>query len=123
MDVYLISVPGLRQRIFHKRRGGTKVTTYQQTTKELPKFFHLHMVSDASGETLAAIAKAAAVQYSSIRALKHSHPFVRNRRHLDRVLQQIDPRPASCFIPSSIVRWACIWRNAVRSCTSLASPC
>ena len=69
------------------------MTTYQQTTKELPKFFHLHMVSDASGETLAAIAKAAAVQYSSIRALKHSHPFVRNRRHLDRVLQQIEASP------------------------------
>ena len=66
------------------------MTTYQQMTKELPKFFHLHMVSDASGETLAAIAKAAAVQYSSIRAIKHSHPFVRNRRHLDRVLQQIE---------------------------------
>jgi regulator of PEP synthase PpsR (kinase-PPPase family) len=62
-------------------------------TKELPKFFHLHMVSDASGETLAAIAKAAAVQYSSIRAIKHSHPFVRNRRHLDRVLQQVESTP------------------------------
>ncbi|HEY7645658.1 MAG TPA: pyruvate, water dikinase regulatory protein [Hyphomicrobiales bacterium] len=69
------------------------MTTYQQMTKELPKFFHLHMVSDASGETLAAIAKAAAVQYSSIRAIKHSHPFVRNRRHLDRVLQQVESTP------------------------------
>jgi hypothetical protein len=61
--------------------------------KEVPKFFHLHMVSDASGETLAAIAKAAAVQYSSIRAIKHSHPFVRNRRHLERVIQQIETTP------------------------------
>jgi regulator of PEP synthase PpsR (kinase-PPPase family) len=69
------------------------VTTYQQVAKEVPKFFHLHMVSDASGETLSAIAKAAAVQYSSIRAIKHSHPFVRNRRQLDRVLQRIEATP------------------------------
>jgi len=69
------------------------VTTYQQAAKEVPKFFHLHMVSDASGETLSAIAKAAAVQYSSIRAIKHSHPFVRNRRQLDRVLQRIEATP------------------------------
>jgi regulator of PEP synthase PpsR (kinase-PPPase family) len=69
------------------------VTTYQHTIKEVPKFFHLHMVSDASGETLAAIAKAAAVQYSSIRAIKHSHPFVRKRRQLDRAIQRIEATP------------------------------
>jgi regulator of PEP synthase PpsR (kinase-PPPase family) len=51
------------------------------------------MVSDASGETLAAIAKAAAVQYSSIRAIKHSHPFVRKRRQLDRAIQRIEATP------------------------------
>ena len=51
------------------------------------------MVSDASGETLSAISKAATVQYSSIRAIKHSHPFVRNRRHLDRVIQRIEATP------------------------------
>ncbi len=67
--------------------------TYQHSGKEVPKFFHLHMVSDASGETLSAIAKAAAVQYSTIRAIKHSHPFVRNRRHLDRVVQRIEAAP------------------------------
>jgi regulator of PEP synthase PpsR (kinase-PPPase family) len=69
------------------------VTSYQHTIKEVPKFFHLHMVSDASGETLAAIAKAAAVQYSSIRAIKHSHPFVRKRRQLDRAIQRIEATP------------------------------
>lgn len=62
-------------------------------TREPPKFFHLHMVSDASGETLAAIAKAATVQYSGVRALKHSHPFVRNKRHLDHVLQAVEAAP------------------------------
>lgn len=96
------------------------MTTYQQTPKELPKFFHLHMVSDASGETLAAIAKAAAVQYSGIRAIKHSHPFVRNKRHLDRVLQEIENAPG-------IVLYTIVDRELgdtiERHCKELNIPC
>ncbi len=71
--------------------------SYQQGAGDVPRFFHLHMVSDASGETLTAIAKAAAVQYSGIRAIKHSHPFIRNRRQIDRVLQQIEAAPGIVF--------------------------
>jgi regulator of PEP synthase PpsR (kinase-PPPase family) len=51
------------------------------------------MVSDASGETLSAIATAASVQYSGIRAIKHSHPFVRRRRQVDHVLQRVEATP------------------------------
>lgn len=97
-----------------------KVTTYQQTTKEAPRFFHLHMVSDASGETLAAVAKAAAVQYSGVRALKHSHPFVRNKRHLDRVVQQVEAAPG-------IVLYTIVNRELglelERQCNGLNIPC
>ncbi|MGE0025093.1 MAG: phosphoenolpyruvate synthase regulatory protein, partial [Hyphomicrobium sp.] len=32
-----------------------------------PSYFHLHLVSDSTGETLTTIAKAAAVQYAQIR--------------------------------------------------------
>ena len=34
----------------------------------LPSLFHMHLVSDSTGETLIAIAKAATVQYQHIRA-------------------------------------------------------
>jgi hypothetical protein len=71
--------------------------TYQQGSGDVPRFFHLHMVSDSSGETLTAIAKAAAVQYSGIRAIKHSHPFVRHRRQIDRIMQQIETAPGIVF--------------------------
>jgi regulator of PEP synthase PpsR (kinase-PPPase family) len=84
---------GLSAEISHNIQSAAKVTTYPQTAKEVPKFFHLHMVSDASGETLSAIATAAAVQYSGIRAIKHSHPFVRRRRQVDHVLQRIEATP------------------------------
>jgi regulator of PEP synthase PpsR (kinase-PPPase family) len=61
--------------------------------KDLPKFFHLHLISDATGETISAIAKAAIVQYSQIRSIEHVHSLVRTKRQLDRVLQEIESAP------------------------------
>ena len=48
-------------------------------TSSLPSFFHLHLVSDSTGETLTTIAKAAAVQYAQVRPIEHVHPLVRTR--------------------------------------------
>lgn len=59
----------------------------------LPSYFHMHLVSDATGETLSMIAKAAAVQYNQVRAIEHVHPLVRSRRQLDRALQEIEATP------------------------------
>jgi len=56
-------------------------------------YFHLHLVSDSTGETLTTIAKAAAVQYAQIRPIEHVHPLVRNARQLKRVLQEIEQAP------------------------------
>ncbi|MFA7305731.1 MAG: pyruvate, water dikinase regulatory protein [Hyphomicrobium sp.] len=59
----------------------------------LPSMFHMHLVSDATGETLVAIAKAATVQYQNIRAIDHVHPLVRTQRQLKRVLSDIAQEP------------------------------
>lgn len=56
-------------------------------------FFHLHLVSDSTGETLTTIAKAASVQYPQIRAIEHVYPLVRTERQLDRVLQEVKSAP------------------------------
>jgi len=61
--------------------------------KDLPKFFHLHLVSDATGETLSAIAKAVIVQYSKVRGIEHVHSLVRNKKQMDRVFQMIESEP------------------------------
>ena len=61
--------------------------------KDLPKFFHLHMVSDATGETLSAIAKAVIVQYSKVRGIEHVHSLVRTKKQMDRVFQEIESAP------------------------------
>jgi [pyruvate, water dikinase]-phosphate phosphotransferase / [pyruvate, water dikinase] kinase len=55
--------------------------------------FHLHMISDATGETLATIARAVGVQYANVRAVEHLHPLVRSRRELERVLKEVEARP------------------------------
>lgn len=65
----------------------------QTMRKSLPSYFHLHLVSDSTGETLTTVAKAAAVQYAQVRAIEHVHPLVRNRRQLDRVQQEIEAAP------------------------------
>lgn len=62
-------------------------------TKPLPSFFHLHLISDSTGETLTAISKAATVQYAHIRAIEHVHPLVRTQRQLHRVFQEVEQTP------------------------------
>ena len=52
-------------------------------------FYHLHMVSDSTGETLTTIGKAAAVQYPQSKAIEHIYPLIRTKRQLDRVLSEI----------------------------------
>ena len=58
-----------------------------------PSYFHLHLVSDSTGETLTTIAKAACVQYSLLRPIEHMHPLVRTARQMKRALQEIEQAP------------------------------
>jgi regulator of PEP synthase PpsR (kinase-PPPase family) len=59
----------------------------------LPSYFHLHLVSDSTGETLTTIAKAAAVQFAVVRPIEHVHPLVRTAKQMKRVLQEIEQAP------------------------------
>ena len=56
-------------------------------------FFHLHLVSDATGETLVTVARAAAAQYATISPIEHVYPLVRTMKQLDRVLTEIEASP------------------------------
>jgi [pyruvate, water dikinase]-phosphate phosphotransferase / [pyruvate, water dikinase] kinase len=56
-------------------------------------YFHLHLVSDATGETLITVARAAAAQYSGMSAVEHMHPLIRTQKQLDRVLTSIEEFP------------------------------
>ena len=56
-------------------------------------FFHLHLVSDSTGETLLTVARAAAAQYASMAPVEHIYPAVRTNKQLDRVLADIEGEP------------------------------
>lgn len=56
-------------------------------------YVHLHLVSDATGETLIAVARAAAAQYASVRPIEHVYPLLRSIKQLDRVITEIEAAP------------------------------
>jgi [pyruvate, water dikinase]-phosphate phosphotransferase / [pyruvate, water dikinase] kinase len=56
-------------------------------------FFHLHMISDATGETLLAAGRAAAAQYRDARAIEHIYPLIRNEKQLEKVFEEIEEQP------------------------------
>jgi len=56
-------------------------------------YFHLHLVSDATGETLTTVARAATAQYTKVLPVEHIYPLVRTQKQLDRVLAEIEQSP------------------------------
>ena len=56
-------------------------------------FFHLHLISDATGETLMAAGRAASAQYKDARAIEHIYPLIRTEKQLMKVFDDIDEEP------------------------------
>jgi [pyruvate, water dikinase]-phosphate phosphotransferase / [pyruvate, water dikinase] kinase len=84
-----------------------------------PSHFHLHLISDATGETLTTMAKAAAVQYAQVRPIEHVHPLVRTLRQLERVLDEVEQSPG--IVLYTIVKRELIERIE-RRCRELKVP-
>jgi regulator of PEP synthase PpsR (kinase-PPPase family) len=57
------------------------------------KNFHLHLVSDATGETVASVARACLVQFETIQTTLHQWWLVRTEGQVDRALQGISHHP------------------------------
>lgn len=57
------------------------------------KKLHLHMVSDATGETVHGVVRACLVQFEGIDVSEHMWPLVRTKGHLDKVLAAIAREP------------------------------
>ena len=88
--------------------------------KNRESFFHLHMISDATGETLIAVARAAASQYTQIRSIEHVYSMVRTSKQLDRIVVELEEAPG-------IVLYTMVDRElGVRleaACRGLGIPC
>jgi len=57
------------------------------------KKFHLHLVSDSSGETLSSVARACLVQFENVEAEPHLWWLVRTEGQLERVVAGIEANP------------------------------
>ena len=62
-------------------------------TPRLGIYFHVHLVSDSTGETLNAMSKAVAARFEDILPIEHMYALVRSERQLERVLREIEGAP------------------------------
>jgi [pyruvate, water dikinase]-phosphate phosphotransferase / [pyruvate, water dikinase] kinase len=83
-------------------------------------YFHLHLVSDATGETLTTVARAATAQLTKVLPVEHVYPLVRTQKQLDRVLAEIEEAPG-------IVLYTLLddelLRRLEKRCRELGLPC
>src|SRR5215204_7138738 len=83
-------------------------------------YFHLHLVSDATGETLTTVARAATAQYTKVTPVEHVYPLVRTQKQLDRVLAEIEEAPG-------IVLYTLLEEDLVerleKTCRDVSVPC
>ena len=88
--------------------------------QHIGSYFHLHLISDSTGETLTTVARAATAQYTKVMPVEHVYPLVRTERQLDRVLAEIDESPG-------IVLYTLLEDDLVarleKHCRDLSLPC
>jgi len=58
-----------------------------------PSRFHLHLVSDSTGDTVHSVARACLVQFDGSQAIEHVWSMVRTRSQIDRVIGGIEANP------------------------------
>jgi [pyruvate, water dikinase]-phosphate phosphotransferase / [pyruvate, water dikinase] kinase len=91
-----------------------------------PRYFHLHLISDATGETLIAVARAAAAQYKHTHAIEHIHSLIRTPALVEQSLVEIEQLPGIVLytlVDSSlaeIIEGGC--RNLGVPCVSVLDP-
>ena len=59
----------------------------------LATYFHVHLVSDSTGETLNAMARAVCARFENVLPIEHIYALVRSPRQLERALTDIEEAP------------------------------
>jgi regulator of PEP synthase PpsR (kinase-PPPase family) len=82
--------------------------------------YHLHLVSDSTGETLNTVAKAVCAQFDGVIVREHIYSLVRNRVQLRRAVEHINANPGIVFF--TLVNP--VFRQALEAeCGRLNVPC
>lgn len=109
----------------------------QQTVNSLPKerdtntqsdmparrmslYFHIHLVSDSTGETLVNVMKASIAQFEGVIPIEHLYALVRSERQMERVLKSIEEAPGMVIFTmvDETLR-----RKLEHRCAELNTPC
>jgi regulator of PEP synthase PpsR (kinase-PPPase family) len=61
--------------------------------RDLEHSFHLHLISDATGETLIVASRAVVAQYDGVSSIEHLYPMVRSQAQLERAITEIKAAP------------------------------
>jgi regulator of PEP synthase PpsR (kinase-PPPase family) len=67
--------------------------TAPSPSPRLATYFHVHLVSDSTGETLNAMARAVCARFDNVLPIEHIYALVRSQRQLDRALGDIEEAP------------------------------
>ncbi|MCW9034543.1 MAG: kinase/pyrophosphorylase [Rhodospirillales bacterium] len=67
---------------------------------------HIHLVSDATGETVISVAKACLVQFEDLQLIEHAWPLIRSEAQMDKVIESIESSPGIvlCTLVNSELR-------------------
>ncbi len=84
------------------------------------KYFHLHLISDSTGETINAVARAVCARFVNAQAVEHIYGLVRSKKALTRALKSIgeNPGPVMFSILDADLR-----QELQQNCDRLNLPC
>lgn len=71
----------------------TKAEVAAATGPRSRTFFHVHLVSDSTGETLSTLLKSVSARFPTAKPLEHVASLVRSHTQLDKVLARIEQAP------------------------------
>ena len=83
------------------------------------QYFHMHMVSDATGETLSTVARAATAYYADYQPIEHMYALVRTSKQLERALIEIERQPGIVLFT---IADKTLQQQLERHCTALSIP-
>ncbi|MGB8278755.1 MAG: pyruvate, water dikinase regulatory protein [Methylovirgula sp.] len=83
-------------------------------------YFHLHLVSDATGETLIAVSRAVAAQFDGVYSIEHLYPLVRSQAQLDKAIAEIEAAPGMVLFTLVDLSLA---EKLETACRAVGAPC
>jgi regulator of PEP synthase PpsR (kinase-PPPase family) len=84
------------------------------------QYFHMHLVSDATGETLNTVARAATAYYARYQPIEHIYTLVRTSKQLDRVISEVEKQPGIVLFTIADHN---LKEEIERRCEAMGTPC